>query len=95
MALLQEKYKHIKGRGPENENFMNINDHFQNAKDIINENIFNKCGLFIESTRAGEDADFMSRAKLHNLNICESDSFLNYDKLDKISTKDIIKKRIQ
>ena len=59
---------------------------------ILHENIFNKCGLFIESTRAGEDADFMSRAKLHNLNICESDSFLNYDKLDKISTKDIIKK---
>lgn len=26
ISLLQEKYKNIKGRGPENENFMNIND---------------------------------------------------------------------
>ena len=34
----------------------------------------------------------MSRAKLHNVNICESESFLYYDKLDKISFKEIIKK---
>ena len=59
---------------------------------ILNKNIFKKCGLFVESTRAGEDADFMSRAKLHNLNICESDSFLNYDKLDRIGINEIIKK---
>lgn len=59
---------------------------------ILHKNIFKKCGLFVESTRAGEDADFMSRAKLHNLNICESKSFLSYDKLDKISFKQIIKK---
>jgi len=59
---------------------------------ILHKNIFKKCGLFIESTRAGEDADFMSRAKLHNVNISESVSFLNYDKLDKISFKEIIKK---
>ena len=43
---------------------------------ILHKNIFKKCGLFVESTRAGEDADFMSRAKLHNGNICESESFL-------------------
>jgi len=59
---------------------------------ILHKNVFKKCGLFIESTRAGEDADFMSRAKLHNVNICESEIFLNYDKLDKISFKEIIKK---
>ena len=59
---------------------------------ILHKNVFKKCGLFIESTRAGEDADFMSRAKLHNVNISESVSFLNYDKLDKISFKEIIKK---
>jgi hypothetical protein len=59
---------------------------------ILHKNIFKKCGLFVESTRAGEDADFMSRARLHNVNICESESFLNYDKLDKISFKEIIKK---
>ena len=59
---------------------------------ILHKNIFKKCGLFIESTRAGEDADFMSRAKLHNLNICESKSLLNYDKLNKMRFKEIIKK---
>lgn len=59
---------------------------------ILHKNIFKKCGLFVESTRAGEDADFMSRAKLHNLNICESKNFLSYDKLDKISFKQVIKK---
>ena len=26
LTLLQEKYKNVKGRGPENENFMEIND---------------------------------------------------------------------
>ena len=59
---------------------------------ILHKNVFKKCGLFVEFTRAGEDTDFMSRAKLHNINICESKSFLNYDKLDKISFKEIIKK---
>jgi hypothetical protein len=59
---------------------------------ILHKNIFKKCGLFVESTRAGEDADFMSRAKLHNVNISESEIFLNYDKLDKITFKEIIKK---
>ena len=59
---------------------------------ILHKNVFKKCGLFIESTRAGEDADFMSRTKLHNVNISESEIFLNYDKLDKISFKEIIKK---
>ena len=59
---------------------------------ILHKNVFKKCGLFIESTRAGEDADFMSRAKLHNLNICESKSLLNYDKLNKMRFKEIIKK---
>lgn len=59
---------------------------------ILHRNIFKKCGIFVESTRAGEDADFMSRTKLHNINIGESEGFLNYDKLDKISFKEIIKK---
>ena len=57
---------------------------------ILHKNIFKKCGLFVESTRAGEDGDFMSRAKLHNVNVCESESFLNYDKLDRISFREII-----
>ena len=59
---------------------------------ILHKNIFKKCGLFVESTRAGEDGDFMSRAKLHNVNVYESKSFLNYDKLDRISFREIIKK---
>tara|TARA_B100002019_G_C21258379_1_gene595245 strand:- start:1368 stop:2351 length:984 start_codon:yes stop_codon:yes gene_type:complete len=59
---------------------------------ILHKNVFKKSGLFVESTRAGEDADFMSRAKLHNIKICESENFLHYDKLDKTSFKEIIKK---
>jgi hypothetical protein len=59
---------------------------------ILHKNVFKKCGLFVESTRAGEDADFMSRAKLHNVKIFESEIFLNYDKLDNITFKEIIKK---
>ena len=59
---------------------------------ILHKNIFKKCGLFVESTRAGEDGDFMSRAKLHNVNVFESENFLNYDKLDMINFKEIIKK---
>ena len=59
---------------------------------ILHKNIFKKCGLFVESTRAGEDGDFMSRAKLHNVNVCESESSLNYDKLDRMSFREIIRK---
>jgi len=59
---------------------------------ILNKDVFKNCGLFIESTRAGEDADFMSRVDLHNMNITKSEDFLKYDKLDRMSLKEVIKK---
>ena len=57
---------------------------------ILHKDVFTKCGLFIESTRAGEDGDFMSRMDLHNINITKSENFLKYDKLDRMNFKEIV-----
>lgn len=59
---------------------------------IMKKNIFNKCGLFIETARAGEDGDWMSRAELHNINMSTPENFLKYDELNKIGFKNILKK---
>ena len=59
---------------------------------ILHKDVFKKCGLFIEFTRAGEDGDFMSRMDLHNINIIKSKNFLKYDKLDRMNFTEIIKK---
>ena len=59
---------------------------------ILNKKIFNRCGLFIESTRAGEDGDWMSRAELQKINISYSEEILNYDQLNSMSIKKLIKK---
>tara|TARA_B100000575_G_C23140262_1_gene663367 strand:+ start:4389 stop:5360 length:972 start_codon:yes stop_codon:yes gene_type:complete len=59
---------------------------------ILNKKIFNRCGLFIESTRAGEDGDWMSRAELQEINIATPQEILNYDQLSSMSIKKLIKK---
>lgn len=59
---------------------------------ILHKDVFIKCGLFIESARAGEDGDFMSRVDLHNINITKSENFLKYDKLDRMNFTEIVKK---
>lgn len=59
---------------------------------IVKKSIFKKCGLFIETARAGEDGDWMSRAELHNINMSVPDKFLNYDELNNIGFKKILKK---
>lgn len=59
---------------------------------ILNKKIFNRCGLFIESTRAGEDGDWMSRADLQEINITTPEEILNYDQLNSMSIKKLIKK---
>ena len=59
---------------------------------ILNKDIFSKCGLFIENTRAGEDGDWMSRAELHRFKILLSKEFLNYDKLNYLNFKTLISK---
>jgi len=59
---------------------------------ILKKNIFNKCGLFIETVRAGEDGDWMSRADLQNINISTPKEFLKYNKLNHESLSFLIKK---
>jgi len=49
-------------------------------------------GQFIESTRAGEDTDWMIRLNLHKLNILNAKSIVSYDGLDNISIFKLLKK---
>ena len=59
---------------------------------IIHKEVFETAGLFIESTRAGEDADWMSRARLHKFNFTKSLTNLNYIGLSNITFLALIKK---
>jgi glycosyltransferase involved in cell wall biosynthesis len=59
---------------------------------ILKKSVFNRCGLFIETTRAGEDGDWMSRVKLHNLNISIPYEFLSYGEFQELNLQQIIKK---
>ena len=49
-------------------------------------------GQFIESTRAGEDADWMIRLNLHNLNILNAKSTISYDGLDNLTVTLLLQK---
>jgi len=59
---------------------------------FIKKDVFAKTGLFIESTRAGEDADWMSRAQLHNFLFDHSKNPLMYNGLINISFTKLISK---
>lgn len=59
---------------------------------IVHRSVFNKCGLFIEQTRAGEDGDWMHRTELQNINMVDSNEFLQYKKLKFISIMYLLKK---
>ena len=59
---------------------------------ILNKSIFDRCGLFIESTRAGEDGDWMSRADFHKITLPTPEEFLNYDELNYMTIKKLLKK---
>ena len=59
---------------------------------ILNKSIFDRCGLFIESTRAGEDGDWMGRADFHNITLSTPEEFLNYDELNNTTLKKLLKK---
>ena len=59
---------------------------------ILKKNIFNICGLFIESVRAGEDGDWMSRADLQKIKMSSPEEFLIYNELNTTSFKQLIKK---
>jgi glycosyltransferase involved in cell wall biosynthesis len=59
---------------------------------VFKKDIFNKCGLFIQGSRAGEDGDWMCRVRLHEINMARSDELLSYDELNNYSIKDLLKK---
>lgn len=59
---------------------------------IIKKNTFKKCGLFIESSRAGEDGDWMTRSSLHGINISNPKESLRYDELNNFTIKSLLKK---
>jgi glycosyltransferase involved in cell wall biosynthesis len=59
---------------------------------ILNKSIFDRCGLFIESTRAGEDGDWMSRVDFHKITLQTPEEFLNYDELNYMTVKKLLKK---
>lgn len=49
-------------------------------------------GQFIESTRAGEDTDWMIRINLHKLIILNAESIIVYDGLDNLTLPSLLKK---
>jgi glycosyltransferase involved in cell wall biosynthesis len=59
---------------------------------ILKKNIFNKCGLFLENIRAGEDSDWINRAKLHRVNVSRSHQHLTYDAVNHLSILQLIMK---
>lgn len=59
---------------------------------ILNKSIFNICGLFIETTRAGEDGDWMSRAELQRIEMSSPEEILEYDQLNFMNISKLIKK---
>ncbi len=59
---------------------------------IIRKSVFDKTGVFLPNTRAGEDADWMERTKLFDIKFDFSSSFLSYTGLFSISLSAILKK---
>ena len=59
---------------------------------IIKKEIFSKCGLFVESARAGEDGDWMTRVQLHQINMSKSSGYLKYYELNQATLTSIPKK---
>ena len=59
---------------------------------ILKKHVFTQCGLFIEHARAGEDGDWMARAKLHDIKISKGNELLTYKKLNKQKIYDTIRK---
>ena len=59
---------------------------------IIKKDVFLQCGFFIESVRSGEDADWISRVKLHKIYMENSFETLKYYRLNNIKVTTLIKK---
>lgn len=59
---------------------------------ILKKNTFKKCGLFIESSRAGEDGDWMTRSSMHRIKISNPKEALSYDEINDFTIKILLKK---
>jgi len=59
---------------------------------IVKKTVFESSGLFIESTRAGEDADWMCRAELHPISFQDSVNHLTYIGLKDMSFSGLLQK---
>jgi len=59
---------------------------------IIHRDVFIKCGNFIEKVRAGEDADWMKRCELYDINFANANESCNYSGLAGMSYLDVLKK---
>ena len=59
---------------------------------LFRRDTINISGHFIESTRAGEDADWMIRLNLHKLNILNAQSIISYDGLDNLTLPLLVQK---
>ena len=59
---------------------------------IFKKDVINRCGLFIESVRAGEDQDWMVRLNLHKIQTINSKEILTYNGLLGFNYIDILKK---
>lgn len=59
---------------------------------LIRRSAFYRVGLFVEWTRAGEDADWMSRFNLHKLSAATGNSVLTYSKLNQLGFLNLLKK---
>jgi glycosyltransferase involved in cell wall biosynthesis len=59
---------------------------------ILKKNVFKRCGLFIETTRAGEDGDWINRSIVHGLNISIPYEFLNYSEFNEVNAQQILRK---
>ncbi len=59
---------------------------------LIKKTSFFQSGLFVESTRAGEDSDWMARVNLHNLNFKNSNYPNSYSGLKDLNLISLIRK---
>jgi|TARA_B110000483_G_scaffold144160_1_gene172103 glycosyltransferase involved in cell wall biosynthesis len=59
---------------------------------IVKKSIFDISGLFIESTRAGEDTDWMHRVALHDIQLQDSSQTLTYVGLKDITLIALVQK---
>jgi hypothetical protein len=59
---------------------------------LMHKDIFKRCGYFLEHVRAGEDADWIKRVELHQINLEKSNQVVSYSGLLGFTYKSVLKK---